>query len=150
MKKAILIILIVLGLIIVVVTMNISSNNIKTNSISKFNEEFEKYNDKTLHGADILTIINKATDNNKEHNISKDENGNYIEDDIYSVRVELILLSEDKDGNINEVTYPMETLEKAGLDGFISSFSLTDFKYEKIEYNSSKRISKIQVKQLEI
>lgn len=74
MKKSILIILFVLILIIAVVLINISNNNIKANAISKFNAEFEKYNDKTLTGADILTIINRAIDNNKEYKIEKDQN----------------------------------------------------------------------------
>ena len=44
----------------------------------------------------------------------------------------------------------METLEKAGLEEFIKSFSITEFNLENIEYNSNGRISKILVKQLEI
>ncbi|MCI8519026.1 MAG: hypothetical protein HFJ51_02735 [Clostridia bacterium] len=150
MKKPILIGSLILILIILVIVVNISSNNMKANEISKFNLGFESYENKTLHGADILTIINKAIDNNKEHKLAKDEKGNYIDDNKFCIRIELILLAIDEDNNIKEVTYPMETLEKAGLDGFISSFSLTDFKYEKIEYNSENRVSKILVKQLEI
>ncbi len=56
----------------------------------------------------------------------------------------------DKDEKVQEVKYPMETLEKAGLDGFITSFSLTEFKCENIEYHKNGRISKITVKQLEV
>lgn len=82
--------------------------------------------------------------------MKKTKTGNYIDDNMYSVKVELILLTQDEEKNIIEVVYPMETLEKAGLDGFISSFSLTDFKYTKLEYNSQNRVSKIQVKQLEM
>ena len=150
MKKSILIVILILITITSVIVINISSNNIKVNETSKFNSGFEIYKDNILHGADILTIINKAIDNNQEHKIEKDEHGNYINDDKFCLKIELILLTIDKDENIKEVTYPMETLEKAGLDGFISSFSLTNFKYEKIEYNSQKRVSKIVVKQLEI
>jgi len=150
MKKSIIIGALVLISIISVIVINISSNNTKRNEAAKFNLGFEGYKDKTLHGADILTIINKAIDNNKEHRIEKDENGNYINDDKFCVKIELILLTLDKDNEIKEVTYPMETLEKAGLDGFISGFSLTDFRLEKIDYNSENRVSKILVKQLEI
>jgi len=59
-------------------------------------------------------------------------------------KIELILLTLDKDNEIKEVTYPMETLEKAGLDGFISGFSLTDFRLEKIDYNSENRGLKLE------
>ena len=75
---------------------------------------------------------------------------NYIEDEEFSIKVDLILLSKDDEGNIKEVKYPMETLEKAGLEEFIKSFSITEFNLENIEYNSNGRISKILVKQLEI
>ena len=150
MKKNILYILLILLIIIIVVVINISNNRIKQNTVSNFNTEFEKYKDKTLYGADILSIINKAIDNNKQHEIKKDEKGNYIEDEEFSIKVDLILLSKDDEGNIKEVKYPMETLEKAGLEEFIKSFSITEFNLENIEYNSNGRISKILVKQLEI
>ncbi|MCI9274972.1 MAG: hypothetical protein HFJ24_02865 [Clostridia bacterium] len=150
MKKNILYILLILLIIIIVVVINISNNRIKQNTVSNFNTEFEKYKDKTLYGADILSIINKAIDNNKQKEIKKDEKGNYIEDEEFSIKVDLILLSKDDEGNIKEVKYPMETLEKAGLEEFIKSFSITEFNLENIEYNSNGRISKILVKQLEI
>ena len=69
---------------------------------------------------------------------------------IYAVKIDIILLTKDDDNNIIEVKHPMEALQKAGLDGFISSFSLTPFQYTNIEYNSLGRVSKIDVKQLEI
>ena len=106
-------------------------------------------NGKEMYGADIVTIINKAIDNNEENNISKDENGNYIENE-KSVKVELTLLSTDEDSKTIEVVYPMETLEKAGLNEFITNFGLTLFECTNIEYNSENRVSKIFVKQLEL
>ena len=32
-----------------------------------------------MYGADVLTIINKAIDNNEENKVQKDNEGNYIE-----------------------------------------------------------------------
>ena len=43
----------------------------------------------------------------------------------------------------------METLEKAGLNEFISRFGLTTFECTNIEYNSQNKVSKISIKQLE-
>lgn len=80
MKKIIISILIILVVVIIVILVNISNNNIKLNDVSKFNEQFETFKDKTLYGADILTIINKAIDNNDMHDIEKKENGEYIDD----------------------------------------------------------------------
>lgn len=101
-----------------------------------------------MYGADVLTIINKAIDNNEANKVSKDENGNYIENE-NSIKVELTLLSSDENGELKEVVYPMETLQKAGLNEFLSSFGLTSFECTNIEYNSNNRVSKISVKQLE-
>lgn len=149
MKKTIIFILLLVAVIIAVIVINISNNKIKTAEVANFNKQFEKYKDETLYGADILSIINKAIDNNEEYKVPRDEKGNYKADNIYSVKVELTLLTKDDEGNLKEVVHPMEALEKAGLDGFISSFSLTAFKCEKIEYNEVHRVSKIIVKQME-
>lgn len=150
MKKVLISILIIFILIIIVVTLNISNNVTKMNAISNFNKEFEKFKEKTLYGADVLTIINKAIENNKENNIQRDDEGNFIEDDNYSIKVDLVLLSKDKEENIKETVHPMEKLEKVGLDGFISSFSITKFEFKDIKYNSNGKISKITIKQIEL
>ena len=150
MKKVILSILFIFLVLLVVVIVKISDNGIKQTEITKFNAEFENYKNKKLYGADVLSIINKAIDNNKVQNIEKDQDGNYIENDSFSLKVYITLLTTDENNNVIELTYPMERLQKAGLDGFIQNFSITEFKCEEIEYNKLKRVSKIRVKQLEI
>lgn len=40
--------------------------------------------------------------------------------------------------------------KRLGLEGFISSFSITEFELTNIEYNSTGRVSKITLKQTEI
>lgn len=59
---------------------NISSNQLaqekklKTEQVQEFNQQWEAYNKKALFGADIITVVNKAIQNNKavetmfEHN----------------------------------------------------------------------------------
>ncbi len=150
MKKIVIFLIIAVSIIIISVLINISNNRNKLNEIAKFNEQFEAFNDKTIYGADILTIINKAIDNNDTHNIEKSSNGEYIDDGKYTVKIDIILLTRDVENNIIEVKHPMEDLQKAGLEGFITNFSLTPFKYTKIEYNNLGQVSKIEVRQLEI
>lgn len=140
MKKTILALVLILIVIIIIITVKISDNAKKINDVSKFNQQFEAiYKDKIVYGADVLTIINKATDNNNSYKIKKDSNGYYIDDDKYCLKVELVLLITSEEGEVNEVQYPMETLEKAGLDGFISSFSLTKFECTSSIYNSERK-----------
>lgn len=150
MKKSILCILVVIIIIIVVITIKISSNNKQSNDVSSYNSAFEQYKEKTLYGADVLSIINKAIDNNTINNIEKDEDGYYIANDTNSINVEITLLSTDEKGEIHELKYPMEILEKSGLNTFIASFSLTKFECTAIQYNSLGKVSKIMLKQLEV
>ncbi len=150
MKKIFFSIILLVVLILAIVLVGISDKNRKNNEISKFNTQFEKYNKETLYGTDILSIINKAIDNNEQYAIEKNQDGFYIENDTNSVKVEITLLTTDEDGKPKEVVHQMEELEKAGLDEFISIFNLTAFEFSKIEYNSQNRVSKIYVKQLEL
>jgi len=113
MKKIIFSILAAVIIILVVVTIKISDTNAGKITVRRFNNEFESFKEKQVYGADVLTIINKAVENNTEHDIQRDEEGMYKEDDTYSIKVDIILLSTDKDGKINEVKYPMESLQKA-------------------------------------
>ena len=107
-------------------------------------------NGQVLYGADVMTIINNAIDNNEKNNIEKSSSGFYKENNFNSVKVELTLLLTDKEGKIQEKVYQMESLQNAGLDGFISNFGLTTFECTNIEYNSKGRVCKIFIKQTEI
>lgn len=107
-------------------------------------------NGKTLYGADVLTIINKAIDNNINNKVEKDKDGFYIENDTNSIKVEITFLYKDEEENIKEVVYQMENLEKTGLSDFIASFGVTEFECNKLEYNSQGKVCKIYIKQLEI
>lgn len=149
MKKIFWSIMLLLVVIIVVLAVKITDNTNKKTSVAGFNAEFEDYKDKTIYGADVITIINKAIDNNENYNIEKDENSFYIDDNKYCLKVDLTLLTKDEKEQIKEVNYSMEVLQKAGLDGFISSFSLTGFKCTNVSYNQTGRISKISLKQIE-
>ena len=55
----------------------ISNNNANNGKISNFNEQFNGYKEKILYGADVLSIINKAIDNNQTNNIQKNDEGYY-------------------------------------------------------------------------
>lgn len=117
-----------------------------------FNSEYEKYVDKNLYGIDVVTVINKAIDNNTKNEIPKDENSRYINDEEKSIQVELKLISSvnEKTGEKNIVTHPMERLLEVGLDGFITNFNLTIFRVKEIGYHEKTgRISKIIFEQIE-
>jgi len=150
MKKVIFSIIFIVILIICVIAVKISNNNSEKNEIAKFNSEFEQHLGKTIYGADVLTIINKALDNNKTLEVQKDDKNLYIENEETSVKVDITLLSTDSEEKIVEVTYPMENLKKADLNKFVASFGLTTFECTNIEYNSKNRVKKVYIKQLEL
>lgn len=114
MKKLFLTIVIILVVIIIIIAVKIGDNMVKANDALKFNKDIENfYKDKTLYGADVVTLINKAMDNNKSYNVPKDENENYINDNVDTLNIDLILLKLSDKGEIIEVRYPMEKLEKS-------------------------------------
>lgn len=145
MKKTLICLIIILIVGTVIAVTYISQNNIKLAKIKETNNFYETYLNKEILGVDVTTIINKATNENDRNNIEKDDNGFFIENDTNSIKIELILLGEDK-----TQTYQMETLQKVGLNGFIKNFNLTNFKCSKIEYHAKTNlVSKIIFEQIE-
>jgi len=150
--KKILIIGVVIVVLLIVVVMQINNLQTQQKQAIQFNKQYEEYKDKDLYGIDIVTVINKATDNNEKNDIPKDQNQMYIENDENSIKVELNLISDvdDRTGQKKYVTHQMERLQQVGLDGFITNFNLTTFKCEKIEYHKKTgKVSKIIFRQIE-
>ena len=142
MKKVIIfaIMILLIGFIVeAVIFVKINNEKALASKNISFNNFFEKYKDKKLYGTDVLTIINKIKDINND-NASSEE----------PVAVEIIFITTDEKGNIIEKSTSMENLEKAGLDNFIASFSITEFECKEIQYNTNNRISKIIIRQTEI
>lgn len=150
MKKVVFYIIFIVILIICVIAVKISDNNSEKNEARKFNLQFEQYLGKTIYGTDVLTVINKAIDNNEGLAVSKDDKGFYVENEETSVKVDITLLSVDSEEKVIERTYPMENLKNADLNKFVSSFGLTSFECTNIEYNSKNRVKKVYLKQLEL
>lgn len=145
MKKILICLIIILIVITIIATMYVSNNNKQLEKIKNTNQEYELYLGKTVFGTDVTTIINKAINQNEKNNISKDEKGMYIENEENSIKVELVMLNEDE-----KTTYQMETLQKAGIQGFIKNFNLINFKCSKIEYHeNTKLVKKIIFEQIE-
>ena len=62
--------------------------------IVKFNQEFLTYDKSVMYGTDVITVLNKARDNNERY--AEDDDSNFIDiafklkDDIYAVKVNYI------------------------------------------------------------
>ena len=129
MKKVIIVILSIFLIIMISIYMNYRQAVSKELQAKKFNQDYEFFNKEAILGTDVTTMINKAMDNNEKHGIKKDENGVYIPDDEYSVKIYVYMI-------IDENTYPMEQLVQTGLSEFTRyfgevHFNCTDVKYHK-------------------
>ena len=121
-------------LIIIVIIVGISYIylNYKANyyQAKKENNQFESYYNQEFYGADVVTIINKAIDNNLTNAVGRDNKGKFIEDDTNSIKIDIKMID-------NDTIYDMETLYAGGMDKFVQYYNQIKFKCTKIEYHST-------------
>ena len=121
-------------LIIIVIIVGISYVylNYKANyyQAKKENNQFESYYNQEFYGADVVTIINKAIDNNLTNAVERDNKGKFIENDTNSIKIDIKMLD-------NDTIYDMETLYAGGMDKFVQYYNQIKFKCTKIEYHST-------------
>ena len=127
MKKISIVIIAIIIIVAVVGVKYISYENAQS-LIKQENKEFEQYQDKELNGLDVATVINKATDKNTKNKISKDEKGNFIQNDENSIEVEIYMSD-------NDITYKMESIFNAGTEQFVQYYSNINFRCSQIEYH---------------
>ena len=91
------------------------------NEAKKENNQFESYYNKEFYGADVVTLINKAYDNNLTNGVEKDNQGIFKENDTNSIKIDIKMLD-------NDTTYDMETLYAGGMDKFVQYYNEIKFK----------------------
>ncbi len=140
MKKLAIIFLI--GIIIIVgiayMYLNYKANY---NETRRENNQFESYYNQELEAADVVTLINKAYDNNLTNAVEKDKNGIFKENDTNSIKIDLKMLDTDK-------TYNMETLYFGGMSKFAEMYIGIKFKCTKIEYHPNKKVKYLLIEQI--
>ncbi len=134
MKKTIILIICVIIIVLSMFGIKYLDYKEQKSIIKKENLEYEVYLNKEVSGRDLTTAINRAVNNNEKNNISKDENGLYIQNDSDSIKIEIVILD-------TETTYQMETLYNGGMVNFIQYYGDIFFECTKIEYNSKGRVS---------
>lgn len=141
--KKIIYFLIVVIVIVIVVAMAYINYKATLNNIKEDNFTFEYYNQKEILGTEVATLINKAVDNNIKFNVSKDENGKYIENNENSINIQIYILD-------NDTTYDMETIYNGGIDKFVQNFGSIKFKCTNLEYHDiTKRVKKVYFEQVQ-
>lgn len=92
---------------VLIISVSLTENNKNIVKMRNYNKQYEEYLQKVVYGTDVITLINKATNENMKNNIPKDEKGYFIENDINSIKVEINLLYDEK-----LTPYSMEAITK--------------------------------------
>ena len=129
MKKFI-IFLVVILIIIATISYIYLNYKVSYDIAKKENYQFESYYNQEIFGPDVATVINKAVDKNSTNNISKDNKGNFIENDANSIKIDIKFLDDDK-------THKMEEIFNNGIGTFMQYYSQIKFKCTKIEYHET-------------
>ncbi|MBP3596710.1 MAG: hypothetical protein J6J60_04850 [Clostridia bacterium] len=136
MKRIILLITTIIIVAILIFSYNYIQYENKQADVMKFNKIFLDFNRNNLYGTDITTVMNKAVDNNEQYKIKKDESGLYIPDELFSIKIYIIL---EKEGS----NFPMENFYKVGIKEFTKYFGELNFECIKVNYHESGRISEM-------
>lgn len=137
MKKSLYIIIILFIIILGFTLLFIINLQNIYKKIQKENYIYEKCLNKEVMGTEVASLINKAVDNNEKYNIGKDENGNYVDDNEYCIKIYVKLQTNGKYFN-------MESIYDNNVAEFVKNFNLENFKCTKITYHdSTKRVSKV-------
>lgn len=116
-------------ILIICIIFGISLNyKIKYNASKKANLEFENYLYKDIYGTDVVTVINRAIDNNNKNEIEKNDKGIYINNNENSVNIEIKMID-------NDTIYQMETIYNGGIENFVKYYSNIKFKCTDIKYH---------------
>lgn len=142
MKKNLLILLGIFLLAIAIFSYtyyNIRKINIIANQINK---EYETYAKDTILGSSLMTLINKAINQNEKQELPKDKQNRYIENEENSIRIEIKFLESDK-------IYDMEAIASLGSEQFIKNYNSMQFQCTKKEYHTkTKQIKYMLFEQL--
>lgn len=128
MKKIILFLISIVIIIVSIIGIKYYSYMVEQKNVIKENAEYEKYKDKEIYGIDIATLINKTVDKNEKNDITKDDDGKYIQNSENSIEIEIYMAD-------NETTYKMEAFYNSGTEQFIQYYGNIKFKCSKIEYH---------------
>ena len=89
-----------------------------------------EYTKEAILGSDLMTLINKATNQNEKNQVQKDEKKHYLENEKNSIKIEVKFLESDK-------IYTMEAISYLGSEAFIKNYNSMQFICTKKEYHKN-------------
>ena len=119
-------------LIITVIVVGMSyiylNYKVSYNQAKQKNKQFESYYNEEVYGTDLVTVINKAVDNNLSNEVEKNQKGFFQNNEINSINIDIKIID-------NDTVYKMETIYNSGIDNFVQYYGQIKFKCTKIEYH---------------
>lgn len=100
------------------------------NISKKANLEFENYLNVEVSGIDLVTVMNRAIDNNERNEVEKNRKGIYQDNESNSISIEIKITD-------NDTIYQMETFQKNGMQNFLTYYSNIKFKCTNIKYHQT-------------
>ena len=129
MKKTFVIILIIFIILLAITSYYVYNTKRLSGLAENYNKTYETYLNKEISSADLISIINKALDDNEKNGVLKQKNSIYYEEnDENSIKIEITFSEEHS--NI-----PMEAIAHQGSANFMKAFQTALFKCTKIEYH---------------
>lgn len=129
MKKTFLILLTVIVTLILISSYYIYNARLMETSAQKNNKQYEEYCNKQIIGTQLISLINKAIDNNEKNEVLKQLNSIYYENNNKnSIQITVKFTEEDR-------IIKMEDIAEKGTENFVKYFSTAIFECTKVEYH---------------
>lgn len=98
-----------------------TSEDTEAKQIADFNESFDSYNKKLMYGTEIISVLNKAVDNNRVYGATNDTSSEYYVDIAFRLKREVSETVETYTLNENTGEYSMRTQTTPNTQIFNSS-----------------------------
>lgn len=143
MKKTIIIILILLLVATSIVYLYIYNANKTINYAKQKNSEYEKFYNQEILGTTLISIINKAINDNENNNVPKQNDTIYYENNkSNSIQINIKFIDSEK-------IIKMEEIAQKQTENFVKVFATATFKCTQIEYHEkTKCISNMYFEQV--
>lgn len=129
MKKTFVIILTIFIILLAIVSYYVYNIKRLSSIAENYNKTYEPYINSEISSADLITIINKAVDDDEKNGVLKPKNSIYYEEnDENSIKIEVTFSEE-------HANIPMEAIEQQGSANFMKAFQTALFKCTKVEYH---------------
>ena len=141
MKKIAIFLLIIIAIISIISYIYLNYK-FDLNNAKKENLKFEIYTNKEIKGSELVSLINKAVDNNEKNKIEKDSEGKYIENNQNSINIDIKFID-------NDVIYNIEKIYNNGIEKFLSYYGDITFKCNEVQYHeTTKKVKYMQFEQI--